>query len=236
MVPYPLTQQPSQMVSLESPCPQPLPPMFSLGLVTVHVVTGASLSTIASTFSGLSTPWTTCVYDGVLYMVAPNGNETASLFPSSTPGAVDGYMAASCAEACGRPLSCPCNPCAPELECPIEYGAQFVATLQTLASEPVDSTPPYADLNLYCAPIEGDGCAILPTTVYSAPITLQTPSNTAMGFPIENGQPRVDGAIVLRDNFHVTIVLPNTAPWLPCSPLTTSTSPAAHAFAVLAGQ
>ena len=212
-----------------------LPPVFSTGIILATAFGPPDLSSIAASYAGLG--WHTCQQQRILYLIAPNNLESATIIISDTAqDAVNGVFSASCAEPCGRPESCPCTPCAPDISCPMEYGAQFVATLISICAGPVESSPTFEELNGICAPITGDGCAILPTTVLTVPITQNTLCNTKLGFPYTSGQPRQDGAVLYRSFAYLTLVLPNTTPWLPCNASTNpNTSLAAFAFRCLLG-
>jgi hypothetical protein len=217
---------------------QPLPPLFSLGLVTAQaqLVPGTDLDSVAAYFqSAMSEAWAVCVQGPCLFLVAPNNVESASVIVvDASLGLVQGVFSGSCPHACGRPQSCPCSPCAPSLECPVQYGAAFINGLQAFAQGPVACQPPLAELQLVCEPSEGDACELLPTVVFSVPLAPSTPSNAALGFPEAGaeGALRCDGALLVRDHVHrtLTLVLPNTNPWLPCAPLVPQATAAAAAY------
>jgi len=116
----------------------------------------------------------------------------------------------------------------------VQYGAAFINGLQAFAQGPVACQPPLAELQLVCDPSEGDACELLPTVVFSVPLVPSTPSNAALGFPEAGaeGALRCDGALLVRDYVHrtLTLVLPNTNPWLPCAPLVPQATAAAAAY------
>lgn len=226
--------------------------MFTIAPVVVsgESVPGPNTTAIAVSEALIAQGFTTCIvspkapaFTGqkYVYAAAPGGVETGVVVITPNNGVAPGTTAfealwvGSCADACGRPESCPClgiGACG-TLPCPVYYGAQFIQGLQTLAWDTLTSSPTLGDLLTVCPTDGTDGCEGLPTSIYVVPGVRSLKDLGFCAGPTGLAQRADGGRAFIDGRQQVTyLALPNSPWYNPCiSRSTTFGKPTAKAAA-----